>query len=335
MANGRRPTIADVARRAAVDPAVVSKVLRDDPGLQVREQTRERVRQAAADLGYVANFNARRLRSGAGALGLLVQEFWTPGNAEIVAGAEETAAARGILLWTASMEGYPPDRYLSLFRSGIVDALLIAGGGEPQDLAALAASGPPLLMVNHRTEGIDRWLVLEDDRAAALATDRLLEAGHRRIGFIGGREGFHWDGRRRIGHLAAMERAGIEADPRLLASVDLTTEGGKEGVARILSTGAPVTALVVSHGLACLGAWSELRSRGLQVPDDISLIAITRFPFERLRSPALTRVELPLRAIGRRAVELILDMPPTAPIGEVFIGPMSIVEGDTIAPPSH
>lgn len=333
MRRGRRPTIADVARLAAVDPSVVSKVLNADPSLQVRDQTRERVRNAVAELGYVPNYTARRLRSGSGAIGLLVPEYWTPGNADIIAGAEEAATARGTLLWTASTEGYPQARYLDLFRSGIVDALLVAGARTADELAAIALSGPPVLLVNNRTTGADRWLVGEDDRAAAIATERLLQAGHRRIGFISGRPDLHWTERRRVGFLQAMDRAGIPADPRWQAYGDLTPEGGAAAIGQILAWSERPTALVVFHGHACLGAWAELRSRGLRVPEDLSLITISRLPFERTRSPAVTRVEMPLRAIGRRAVELVLDTPPTAPIHEVLVGPVTFIDGDTVGPP--
>lgn len=334
MSRPRRPTIADVARRAVVDPAVVSKVLSNDPNLQVREQTRERVRQAAADLGYVPNFTARRLRTGAMAIGLLVPDYRNPGYTEIIAGAEEAAGERGTVLWTASTQGDDPDRYLSLMRSGIVDALLIAGARTGDQLAQLVANGPPILLVNRRSAGIDRWLVLEDERAAEMATDRLIAAGHRRIGFIGGRQDLDTAARRCAGYLTALQRAGIPADPRLRAFGEYTPEGGAQALGDILSASTSVSAFVITHGLAGLGAWDELRRRGYRVPEDISIIGINRMPFEILRQPAMSRVELPLRELGRRAVHLVLDTPPQEPINEVFVGPVALIEGDTIGPPA-
>lgn len=318
-----------------MDPAVVSKVLRNDPNFQVREQTRERVRQAAADLGYVPNFNARRLRSSAGAIGLLVSDYRNPGSADIIAGAEQRAADRGILLWTASTEGVPLDRSLSLLRSGIVDALLISGARPGDQLGELVRGGPPALLVNRRAAGIDRWVVLEDERAASMATERLLAEGHRRIGFIGGQQDLDTAARRHAGYVAALQAAGLHADPRLRAFAEYTPEGGARAVTQILTAAASVTALVVSHGLPALGAWSELRKRGLRVPEDISLIGINRLPEETLRYPSMTRVELPLRSLGSRAVDLVLDSPALEPIHEVFAGPVALVEGDTVAPPAR
>ena len=229
MAGGRRPTIADVARRAVVDP-VVSKVLGTIPAS--RSATRRgsgSVRQRPTWATCPTSTPAGCVR-GAAPSASSCRSSGTPATRRSWQVPRRRPPRAACLLWTASMEGYPPDRYLSAVperhrgraahrRRGR------AGRTSPRSPPA----GRPCCWSTTGAAGIDRWLVLEDDRAAALATDRLLAAGHRRIGFIGGREGFYWVAGGAIGYLAALERAGIEADPRLCGVADLTTEGGMRG----------------------------------------------------------------------------------------------------------
>jgi LacI family transcriptional regulator len=302
----------------------------------VRAETRERVRQAAIELGYQPNFHARRLRrSRASVLGLLVPDYQNPGFAEIIAGAEEVAGERDVVLWTSSSDGYPRGRRAALFRSGMVDALLIAGARTGDDPGELIRDGPPVLLVNRRIAGLDRWIVLEDERAAGMATERLIAAGHRRIAFIGGTHDLDTAARRYAGYLAALEGAGITPDPRLRAFGEYTPDGGATALRQILDSTRLPTAVVVAHGLAGFGVWHALHERGFQVPRDMSIIGINRLPHESYRVPSMTRVELPLKALGRRAAELVLDLPPTEPIHETLVGAIALVEGDTVAPPAR
>ncbi len=190
MKDQGRTTIADVARQAGVDRAVVSKVLSGDPTLRVRDETRQRVKDAAAALDYRPNFHARGLaRAEAGAIGLLVPSG-NPLIVNIIAGAEEVAEQRGLLLWTASHEGELTERYLRLLRSGAVDGALVAGLRAGYDAEELFRDPRvPTLLVNRRSGGADRWIILDDERAARLATEHLIAHGHTRIAWAGGPAG--------------------------------------------------------------------------------------------------------------------------------------------------
>lgn len=334
MKQRTRTTIADVARLAGVDRAVVSKVLSDDPGLRVRAETRERVRQAAIELRYLPNFHARGLaRARAGAIGLLVPAG-NPLLVPVMAGAEDVAEERGLLLWTATHEGQLTERYLRLLRGGAVDAALVAGLRADVD-AEMLFTDPrvPAILVNRRSKGADRWVILDDERAAELATRHLIERGHRRIGLAGGPEGVDTAVRRRRGFETAMREAGLSLDPAWVASADYTPEGGAASVEAFLASTEPPTAIVAADANEGLGVWHALHARGLSVPGDVSLIAIHRLPAEGYRIPAMTCIEMPLRRLGRRATELVLDTPWDAPIGEIIADEMHLVEGDTVAGP--
>ena len=326
-------TIAVVAKRAGVDRAVVSKVLSGDPGLRVRDETRRRVQEAATALDYRPNFHARGLaRAKAGALGLLVPSG-NPLIVPIIAGAEEVAGERGLLLWTASHEGELTERYLRLLRSGAVDAALV--GGLRADVDAEELFGDPrvpTLLVNRRSIGAQRWVILDDERAARVATQYLIEHGHRRIGMAGGPPGVDTAERRRRGFESAMRDAGLPVNPDWVVGTEYTPEGGALAVASFIDREERPTAIVAADANEGLGVWHALHSRGLSVPRDVSLIAIHKLPAEEFRIPPMTCVEMPLKQLGRRAAELVIDMPWDATIGEIIGGDLIISEGATVGP---
>lgn len=329
-----RPTISDVAGRAGVDRAVVSKVLSEDPSLRVRAETRERVRRAASDLGYRPNFHARSLaRSRAGALGLLMPEG-NPLFAELMAGAEEVATERDLLLWTATHDGHLAEPHRRLLQGGVVDALLVSGLDADVDAHALfVATRVPMMLVNRRSKGSDRWVILDDARAAEIATRHLVDLGHTTIAFLGGPRDVDTAERRADGYRAAMGAAGLAVDPSLVVDAAYTSAAGDAAVRALLRGRRRPTAIVAADAPLGLGAWHALETLGLHVPGDVSLIAIHRPPLEEFRVPALSCVELPLRALGRRAAELVLDTPPEAPIHESVRDGIVLFEGSTVAPP--
>ena len=329
-----RTTIADVAREAGVDRAVVSKVLSGDPALRVRDETRQRVKDAAAALDYRPNFHARGLaRARAGAIGLLVPSG-NPLIVPIIDGAEEVAEERGLLLWTASHEGELTERYLRLLRSGAVDGALVAGLRAGYDADELFRDPRvPTLLVNRRSGGADRWVILDDERAARLATQYLIDHGHSRIGWAGGPAGVDTAERRQDGFRDAMAAADLWLDPTWLVSADYTPEGGAAAVRAFMASPEPPTAIVAADANEGLGVWHALHQLGLSVPGDVSLIALHKLPAEDYRQPAMTCVEMPLRELGRRAVELVLDNPWDAPIHETLQEVIVVSPGATVAPP--
>lgn len=334
MRESGRTTIADVARQAGVDRAVVSKVLSEDPGLRVREETRQRVIAVAAELRYRPNYHARGLaRARAGTVGLLVPAG-NPLIVPIIAGAEEVAAERGLLLWTASHDGELTERYLRLLRSGAVDAALVAGLRAGYDAEELFQDPRvPTLLVNRRSVGAERWVILDDERAARLAAEYLIARGHTRIGWAGGPPGVDTAERRQNGFRDAMAAADLWLDPSWVIGAEYTPAGGAHAAAAIMASPTPPSAIVAADANEGLGVWHELHSRGIRVPGDVSLIAIHKLPAEDYRIPAMTCVEMPLRELGRRAAEVVLDMPWDAPIRETLEADPTIWEGDTVAPP--
>ncbi|GAA1550569.1 LacI family DNA-binding transcriptional regulator [Kribbella sancticallisti] len=334
---GGRVTISDVAARAGVDKAIVSRVV-NDKAVSIRPETRERVLLAIRELGYRRNMAARSLRTAStGAVGLFIPDFANPVYAEIITGAETAALARGYVLMVGSSAGagHRTKDYLEALGEGRVDGLLLAGGPiSPAEQQTLDAQGVPWLLVNRRGRSTTRHVVLDDDRAAQVAVGHLLDLGHRRIAHVAGPAGADTARRRREGYRKALRAAGIEPEASLVAAADYTPAGGFEAASALLASGRPPTALFVANVASAIGVLTAVRERGLSVPDDISVVAVHDLPLAEHLVPALTTVRMPLRSLGARATELLLETDPRRPVAEVVRDPIDLViRRSTARPP--
>ncbi|WP_212913265.1 LacI family DNA-binding transcriptional regulator [Streptomyces sp. TS71-3] len=333
-------TLSDVALLAGVDRSVVSRVINDDPRLNIRPDTRKRVLETIEKLGYRRNAAARSLRTARSyMLGLFIPDFANPVYAEIIKGAETEAGKLGYGLMTASSEGVRQgvEHYVDLFGQGRVDGLLFAGDETGRELEQLRILRVPWVMVNRRITGTDRYVVLDDEQGSGLAVDHLLSLGHRRIAHIAGPETADTARRRRMGYSAALGRAGLAVDPRLIVHADYTPAGGRAAMDTLLTAQAAAdrpTAVFVANVASAVGALHALHAAGLAVPADISVIAMHDMPLAGHLVPALTTVRMPLGELGARAVQLMAARGPADPITEVVTDPVEVVVRDsTSAPP--
>ncbi|MFF5265070.1 LacI family DNA-binding transcriptional regulator [Actinomadura viridis] len=332
----RRVTLADVARKARVDKAVVSRVVNNDPLLNIRPETRARVVAALKELDYRPNVAARSLRTArAGTVGLFIPDFANPVYAEIITGAETAAATRGcaLMVGSSTVGDGRAQSYLDLLGQGRVDGLLLAGGAiTDEEQATLADRGLPWLFVNRRGGG-GRHVILDDGLAARMAVEHLLELGHRRIAHVGGPTGADTAHRRREGYVEALRAGGLEEDTRLIVGGTYGPDGGAQAVRRLLDAPEPPTAIFVANVSSAIGVLSALRAHGLSVPREVSVVAVHDLPLAEHLIPPLTTVRMPLRALGARATELLLTVPPDRPVEEVVRDPIELVVRQSTAPP--
>lgn len=299
-----RATIADVARLARVDPSVVSRVINSDERLVIKKETRARVLDAIRELRYHPNAAARSLRtSQSGTFGLLIPDFTNPIYAEIITGAERAATELDALLLVGSAIEHRPERYVEMLASGRVDGLLLATDMlHSQTIEAMARTGRPLVSVNQRIKGVKRTILADDEGASRRAVRYLYDLGHRRIAHLRGPETSDTAKRRLAGYKKALVSCGIpEADAVVLGG-GYTTESGVSGIAEFLSLRPRPTAIVIANIAAAIGAMSALRDAGVQVPGDVSLIAIHDIALAEHLAPSLTTVSMPLTEMGAAGV---------------------------------
>lgn len=335
----KRVTITQVARLANVDPAVVSKLLNNNPTLNVRPATRERVLAAVRELGYRPNSNARGLRTArARAYGLVIPDFSNPVYSSVIRGAEQAARRRNCVLLTGSVEGFAEQQELThdaMLEGGRIDGLLLAGSLTQQATSLFdTRSAPvPCLLVNRRTPDADRYVVLDDEGAARMALSHLLELGHEAIAHLAGPPNADTAQRRLAGYRSAMRDAGIAIPDGYIAHTDYNAQSALSAVQQLIRARPRPTAILVANILTAIGAVHEVQENGLKVPGDISIVSIHDLPLASVLMPPLTTIRMPLERLGHRAIELLADRSPHEQIQEVVEGPMELVERRSTAAP--
>ncbi|MFF7153605.1 substrate-binding domain-containing protein [Streptomyces sp. NPDC008139] len=354
-------TLADVAARAGVSSATVSRVLNGN--YPVAGSTRERVRRAVAELDYVVNGQARALAAATSDLvGVLVNDVADPFfgliasavQAEISAGA---APGGGKLAVVCNTGGSPEAEltYLTLLERQRAAGVVLTGGAVESEehtaavtarLTRLAASGanvvlcgrPPLTLPD---SGLVAATVAFDNRGGARRlTEHLLSLGHRRIGYVTGPVERSTSRHRLEGHRAALAASGnrITSDPEAYAE-RLTVHGtydrasGYDAALELLRRDKGLTAIVAANDTVALGVCAALRDQGLSIPGDVSVAGFDDLPFSADVSPALTTVRIPLQEAGARAGRLVMGRLSPPPGGVATIRTELMVRGST-APPS-
>jgi LacI family transcriptional regulator, galactose operon repressor len=329
---GRRVRLADVARLVGVDPSVVSRVANDDPRLLVRPETRERILAAIDELGYRPNVVARNLRRSASDMyGLIIPNFSNPIYAQIIAGAEAGALHMGKYLLASSSVDFNSDGYLAAIGNGRVDGLLIAGT-VATTAQRLDASRVPWLFLNRSSPGRPRHVVLDDERATAMAVEHLVGLGHERIAHLAGPPTADTAQRRKSGYLRAMQGAGLRAREGDVVASDYTDRGGAEAMRRLVSGGS-VTAVVVANVASAIGALWAANELGIRVPEELSVVTVHDLPLATYLIPPLTTVRMPLLELGARGVEILSKERAGARVEEVVRAPMELVERGSAGPP--
>jgi len=324
--NFKKATLLDVARRANVDPSVVSRVLNGDPALKIRETTRERILRTAQELGYRPNAIARSLRTArAGAYGLLIPDFANPIYSLVIKGAEAAATAQRCVLLTGSVGRYLQG-YFDLLGEGRVDGLLVADARAGESLAhSLDSLGLPWILLNQRIPSVKRYVILDDEAAAKLAVRHLIDLGHRSIAHIAGPADADTARRRLEGYLQSLREEGLDPDPRWVVTADFTYYGGAVALRQLHELEHRPTAVFVANVASAIGALHAAKELGWQVPAELSVVTIHDVPLVEYLHPPLTTVKTPLEELGKRGLELLSSLPADAVIHEMIREPMQLV----------
>lgn len=334
---GSHVTMRDVAKLARVDAAVVSRVLRGDPTLSVRQETRDRIHAAVTKLDYRPNSAARSLRtSRANAYGLIIPDFHNTVYAGIIEGAQQAALDRNCALLTASWAtpNVAAEKFADVLGAGTVDGLLLAGSVSADVLVRLFHDGGrPVLSVNRRVAGTDRYVVLDDAAAARTGVEHLLELGHAKIGHIAGPRDLDTAERRREGYEAALASAGATAPTSYVEHAAYSPASGYEAMRKLLDHRDPPTAVFVANVTSAVGALRAVHEARLDVPGDLSVVSVHDTDLAEFASPPLTVVSMPLHQLGHRALQLLADTSPQDEVREVVSAPLELVVRESTAPP--
>jgi LacI family transcriptional regulator len=330
-------TIRSVASAAGVSMSTVSNVL-SGRHEQMAAETRERVLAAIASLNYQPNHAARSLVTKRTAtIGLIMSEVTNSLYPPVTVGAEEACRQAGYGLLLANAEDAESERRgVDLMRAKRVDALVVFSvsllDADNRQLYAAQKAGMPVVAIN-RSLPLDAPLSavwFDHKTGGRLATQHLVDLGHRRIAHIAGPANRMTGIDRRQGYEAALAAAGIPRQPALVATGDYSFASG-ERLMRQLWPERPTAVFVAGDAMA-LGALRALSRLGVRVPDDLSLVAFGNPDFVRYATPAITTVDLPVAMAGQVAVELALRRMQRPEEKEVRMLETSLLVRETTAP---
>ncbi|MDQ8701366.1 LacI family DNA-binding transcriptional regulator [Streptomyces sp. LHD-70] len=330
--------LADIAAQAGVSEATVSRVLNGKPG--VAATTRQSVLAALDVLGYERPV---RLRSrSAGLVGLITPELENPifpALAQVI-GQALTRQGYTPVLATQTPGGSTEDELTEMLVDRGVSGIIFVSGLHADTSAdmdryeQLRAQGVPFVLVDGFAEKVRAPFISPDDRAAMrLAVTHLVSLGHTDIGLALGPKRFVPVQRKIEGFVRAVrEQLGLDEDAvheRLVQHSLFTLEGGQAAAAALLDRGC--TAVVCASDMMALGAIRAARRRGLEVPDDISVVGFDDSPLIAFTDPPLTTVRKPVPAMGQAAVNTLLEeiAGTPAPRSEFVFMPELVVRGST------
>lgn len=337
---GRRATINDIARIAEVSKKTVSRVINNSPF--VRGETRERVEQVIAELGFVPDPQARGLAFRRSFLVGMIYDNPSPNYVvNMQQGILDAVRGSGLELVV-----HPCDRAAPTFlaevkgfvmRQKLFGVVMPPSVSEDERVIALMreAECPYVRIASVSLDEPARMVVTNDHLGAFEAAAHLAQLGHRRIAFISGPDTFRSSHERGAGFERGLAEHGLKLDPAYMRRGAYTFESGVEQATELLSLPQPPTAIFAGNDEMAIGVMQAARNLGLDVPGDLSIVGFDDLPMASRVWPNLTTVRLPIRDMGRMAAEKLtassrgLD---PAKLNQPEVRP-SLIERDSSGPP--
>ncbi|WP_341713443.1 LacI family DNA-binding transcriptional regulator [Erythrobacter sp.] len=313
-------TIKHVAADAGVSLQTVSRVINNEPN--VRPEMKERVQASIDKLGYVPSIAAQRMSGSRSYMILAINDRertiadWraregTDWVDQMLLGGMLTCDERGYRMLVELVDTHSDhvERELSATIAALQpDGVILTPPHSENPLITnlLAKRNIPFARIGSKAPGPGVPMTMGDEHLAALATEHLVSLGHSRIGFIAGPEEYALAGWRIDGWEAAMGKAGLSTED-LCERGDFGFESGELAARALLDKPSPPTAIIASSAQMALATLAVARERGLEVPDDLSVVSFDNTPLVRFTQPPLTALDQPIAATAARAVELLID----------------------------
>lgn len=331
-------SIKDVAERAGVSVATVSRVLNHDP--RVKAHLRQRVLEAVAELDYHPSRIARGMRNQTVAvIGLIISDIQNPFFTALVRAVEDVAYSHQytVILCNSDEDPQKEQLYARVLIGERVSGVIIVPTCQ-EACHLLLKRGLPLVVVDRKLPGVKADSVTLDNTAGAYAATRhLIQLGHTRIGLVSAPLHVSVGLERRLGYEKAMLEAGLPLDETLIRTGDFKETGGYRATKDLLRLDPRPTAIFVVNNLMTTGALQAIHELGLRIPEDLSVVGFDDMPWLSLLTPPLTAVRQPVYEIGRAAAQLLferINLDTVGPNREIVLQPELIVRGSA-APPKQ
>ncbi len=301
-------TLLDVARLAGVSPSTVSRILNGTA--RVADEKRQAVEAAIQKLRFRPNLSARGLRSGSTrTIGVLTQDLESPYFARAAKGVDEALVGSGYTPIVVSGHWNPLEELerVGLLTARKVDGIIILGGSLSDAQIIELAQQQPVAISGRRLEAPGVFSFHQDQvEGARLATEHLIQLGHRYIAHIAGPDK-HVDAQeRKQGFLLAHSQAGLTVDPALIVEGDYMETGGVDAMTQLLDSGRRFSAVFCANDQTLWGAGLAVHRRGLRVPGDFSLVGFDDLSQSAFMTPPVTTVRQHMHEMGKAAAHALL-----------------------------
>lgn len=343
-------TVYDIAREAGVSVATVSRVLNNTA--PVKKTTRERIVELINKYQFQPNALARSLsKKETGMIGVILPDITNPFFPEVLAGLEQEARSKGYTFFLCdtvstngdSQEQYEREsQYLNILLEKQVDGIVMIGGRinlarptkEHVSEVIEVSKRVPTVLINGSLPGHAMHRVYADEREGAeLATQHLIDLGHKDIAFAGGFRGMSNTLARIQGFVRTMEQAGLGVRKEWLLDGGFSVESGKRFMNELLQMRNRPTAIFCANDLVAIGVMKAAYRAGLRVPQDLSLVGFDDIPYASNSIPELTTVSLKCYEAGKNAAEMLHLMITKSKVGKNTRVRPELVVRESTAPP--
>ena len=309
-----RATITDVAKRAGVGVATVSRVLNDSG--YASEKTRKKVMEAVEYCDYEPNLIAKSLaQKSTSLIGVVISDILNPFYAKLIHAIQATCDEHkySIILCNTDESKEKEREYLGLLSSNRVNAIILAGGrgiGESYNNHLLeAARKTPIILVNESVNAEGIFCVCCDkEKGAFQMTEYLIGLGHRNIVHVAGYPNFKPTQERLAGFLSAMHKHGLPVGTDNVIYSDYHISGGYASACDILSRDVLPTAIFASNDLMAIGVMNALQENGIVIPDKMTVVGSDNILFSEFTTPSLTTIDHDVALLGEHSVRMAIAL---------------------------
>jgi DNA-binding LacI/PurR family transcriptional regulator len=322
MANQDRVSIKDIARAVGVSHSTVSRALSNSP--LVNPETKARIQKLAQEMGYTPDAAARSLVMGqTRTVGVVVTSIADPFIAQVVQGIENIAYehAYAVILASSNSDPLREMSAVEMLRSKRVDGVIVTSsrlGALYQD--HLEHIGVPVVLLNNHSEQSGRYLysvTVDNPHGGHLATQHLIELGHRRIACITGPANHSSNMGRLAGYQQALAEANIPFAPELVAPGTGTQAAGMLALPKLMNLSEHPTALFCYNDMTAIGVLRAAREMGLHIPRDLAVVGFDDISFASFVNPPLTTIAQPQFEMGQQATQMLLTLMSKTSEGQV------------------
>ncbi|WP_338833320.1 HTH-type transcriptional repressor PurR [Moorella humiferrea] len=304
-------TIKDVARRAGVSSATVSRILNKHPNVKV--ETREKVLEAMKELNFSPSFHARSMRiKKTHTIGLILSDITNPFYSETAKAVVDTADHLGynVILGTTNNSIKTQKKYLEIIRRKQVDGLLFASVQlKDPTVEKVIEEGFPHMLYNRRLARSDcNFVVIDNEQGSFLATEHLIKLGHKRIAYIRGPHNSSTGQERFNGYLKALKKYGLEYNQELVRDGEYDERQAHEATKVLLGLKERPTAIIAANDLMAFSSIECICRAGLKVPDDIAVIGFDDVEMSSHYNIQLTTVSKNKYEMAEIATRILIDI---------------------------